>query len=96
MFSRVNIWQIYNIKKYQHPQIKWTRPGGLSSYSNAHKVTVKLFLTEFGTLMQHALTSPGLLVVLRYLNLHVDDTSCAHTRQFIDLITSFGLIQHIV
>ncbi len=65
-------------------------------YSSTHKITVKTFLNEFGILMERALTSPGHLVVLGDLNVHVDDPHCADGKQFIDLFTSFGLVQHIV
>ncbi|KAK6189688.1 hypothetical protein SNE40_001690 [Patella caerulea] len=65
-------------------------------YSKAHKITVKTFLCEFGSLMESAMTSAGRLIVAGDINIHVDDTNNTEGRQFIDLFTSLGLVQHVV
>ncbi|KAK6191161.1 hypothetical protein SNE40_002900 [Patella caerulea] len=65
-------------------------------YSKAHKITLKTFLCEFGSLMESAMTSAGRLIVAGDMNIHVDDTNNTEGRQFIDLFTSLGLVQHVV
>ncbi|KAK6191167.1 hypothetical protein SNE40_002906 [Patella caerulea] len=65
-------------------------------YSKSHKVTVKMFLSEFGSLMESAMTSAGRLIVTGDLNIHVDDMTNIDARQFTSLYTSLGLTQHVV
>ena len=64
-------------------------------YSKQHKYTFNCFLTEFGSLMESLITSPGYLLILGDFNIHVDNATCQEARQFIDLITSLGLTQHV-
>ena len=64
-------------------------------YSEQHRVTVKTFLSEFEALMEDIIISNGYLLILGDFNLHVDDIQCLEAQQFLDLITSLGLVQHV-
>ena len=57
--------------------------------------TFSKFLNEFSELLQIILLSPGRLFILGDFNLHVDNKDCRDACQFLDLINSLGLIQHL-
>ena len=53
------------------------------------------FITDFDNLLHELSTYPGKLVVLGDFNIHVDSPSSPTVRQFLDLIESHRLTQHI-
>ena len=65
-------------------------------YSTAHKFTVNQFLSEFRTLLESVILSPGHLIIAGDLNIHVDNSDDTDAVNFLDLISSLGLQQHVV
>lgn len=64
-------------------------------YSSKHKLTIAQFLTEFGRLLESVILSPGHLVIAGDINIHIDDPKCKDAANFLDLVTSLGLVQHV-
>ena len=65
-------------------------------YSDKHRITVPTFLSEFGGLMESMIVSSGHLLILGDFNIHMDNSECPEAQQFVDLISSLGLAQHVV
>ena len=53
------------------------------------------FLEEFGTYLSSVLTSPGHLLVMGDFNIHVDDPSDRFAQEFLTMISSLGMQQHV-
>ena len=65
-------------------------------YSEDHPVTVLTFCSEFANYMESILLSKEqLLIVGDIQNIHVNDASDADARNFLDLLESLGLLQHV-
>ena len=64
-------------------------------YSEDHPVTVLTFCSEFANYMESILLSKEQLLIVGDMNIHVDDASDADARNFLDLLESLGLQQHV-
>ena len=53
------------------------------------------FLNEFSGFLETILTAPGHLIITGDFNIHIDDIQDNNSQKFLDLITSFGLINHV-
>ena len=65
-------------------------------YSEDHPVTVLTFCSEFANYMESILLSKEQLLIVGVMNIHVDDASDADKRNFLDLLESPGLQQHVI
>ena len=54
-----------------------------------------LFLTEFGSLLEHYITTPGALMITGDFNLHLDNKSDPTCNNFLQLLESLNLRQHV-
>ena len=63
--------------------------------SEGHPVTVPTFCSEFANYMESILLSKEQLLVVGDMNIHVDDASDADACNFLDLLESLGLQQHV-
>ena len=64
-------------------------------YSEDHPVTVLTFCSEFANYMESILLSKEQLLIVGDMNIHVHDASDADARNFLDLLESLGLQQHV-
>ncbi|XP_070556651.1 uncharacterized protein [Ptychodera flava] len=64
--------------------------------SKKNSSTTNDFLTEFSTLLESAVPSPGYLVIADDFNFHLDDGNLPDTVKFTTLLHSMGLRQHIL
>ena len=53
------------------------------------------FLTEFSTYLETVLTTNSTLLLCGDFNIHVDNPKCSFARNFMDIISTSGLHQHI-
>ena len=63
--------------------------------SQKNKLTVNIFLEEFAEYLEHLIPLTGKLLILGDFNFHIDDPFDAHATRFINLMSSFGLKQHV-
>lgn len=63
--------------------------------STANGLTVTQFLSEFTVLLEHLALLPAELLILGDFNFHVDDTSDRNAVEFLSLLDTFNLSQHI-
>jgi hypothetical protein len=63
--------------------------------STKNKFTVAMFMDEFSAFISDILTAKENLLILGDFNFHVDDAACSKAKQFIKLIDSFCLDQHV-
>ena len=54
-----------------------------------------VFLSEFGSLLEHYITTPGALMITGDFNLHADNKSDPTCINFLQLLESFNLRQHV-
>ncbi len=54
-----------------------------------------MFFEEFSTLMSNRIEQPGDLLLCGDFNLHLDDHSDPNVEQFMQLLDSYDLIQHM-
>ena len=64
-------------------------------YSEAHPITPRVFLEEFGSYLETIILSPESLILTGDYNFHVDVEDDPDTRAFLDLLASMGLKQHV-
>jgi hypothetical protein len=64
--------------------------------STQNRLTVGMFFSDFADYLEELMLVPGDLLLLGDFNFHVDEPSDAATMQFNDLLSSFGLVQHVV
>ena len=62
--------------------------------SGNHKASDK-FLKEFAELLDVVITLPGKLIILGDFNYHVDDSSDCVAEQFLSMVASSNMIQHV-
>ena len=63
--------------------------------ASSNNGTVSKILDEFATFLQSVILYSGRLLCLGALNFHVENPNCSDARQFLDLIHSVGLVQHV-
>ena len=64
--------------------------------SRSNGFTVRQFINEFTTLLEVLTVSQGQLLILGDFNFHVDDLNDCCTKQFLNLLLSFNLVQHVL
>ena len=64
-------------------------------YSEDHKVPVGTFLTEFSDYLESVILSKEHLLITGDFNIHVDASTNTYSMNFLDLLESFGLEQHV-
>ena len=67
------------------------RPPTSSNYSSKNSV----FLDEFSSLLSVAATTPNEFLLTGDFNVHVDDPSNSHATDFLNLLSSVNLVQHV-
>ena len=67
------------------------RPPDSSSYSKPFST----FLSEFCSFLSSAATTPHEFLITGDFNIHVNDSSDGHALQFLTLLDSFNLVQHV-
>ena len=63
--------------------------------SSANKISTSLFMYEFSALLESYIIKTGSLLIAGDFNFHVDDTSDAVAANFLGLLESFDLRQHV-
>ena len=63
--------------------------------SSANNLSTSLFMNEFSSLLESYIMKTGLLLIVGDFNFHVDDTSDAVAANFLGLLESFDLRQHV-
>ena len=64
-------------------------------YSSQHPVTLNTFMDEFATYLEYIILVPEPLILTGDLNIHVNDTNDPNACEFLDLLVSMGLKQHV-
>ena len=64
-------------------------------YSSTNKCTDAMFLDDFAEFLEEVLVSYGKIVCMGNFNLHVNNTENPDAQVFLDMITAFGLENHI-
>ena len=63
--------------------------------SSVNNATTELFIDEFGTLLETYSIKPGALLIAGDFNFHMDNLSEVAAKNFLVLIESFNLHQHV-
>ena len=63
--------------------------------SSGNNLSTKLFMNEFSSLLESYITKSGSLVLAGHFNFHVDDTTDTAAANFLSLLESFDLQQHV-
>ena len=64
-------------------------------YSKNHRFTVKSFLRDFTTFVKKVVNLNGRVIILGDFNLHLEDEADSYVSQFNQLLTEYGLHQHV-
>ena len=64
-------------------------------YCAQHPVTLNTFMDEFATYLESIILVAVPLIVTGDLNIHVNDTNDPNASEFLDLLLSIGLKQHV-
>ena len=64
-------------------------------YSNLHPVSLKTFFDDFASYMESIILTPEPLIISDF-NIHVNNTNDSDACEFLDLLASLGLKQHVV
>ena len=57
--------------------------------------TFQDFLNEFSSFLEDIAIVKKNLIILGDFNIHIDESKSIHTQNFLNMITTFGLIQHV-
>ena len=64
-------------------------------YSNINRCTDAMFLDDFAELLEEVLVNYGKVVCMGGFNLHIDNMGESGCTSFLDMITAFGLENHV-
>ena len=64
-------------------------------YNETNKHTDAMFLDDLAEFLEVVLTSYSNIIIAGYFNFHVDDVANPDAQLFLDLLTAFGLQNHI-
>ena len=64
--------------------------------SKEHPAPASIFFQEFSAFVETTVLCPQVLLVSGEFNFHLDDSSDADARKFMELMDTFGLLQHII
>ena len=65
-------------------------------YSNLHPVSLKTFFDEFASYMESIILTPEPLIITGDFNIHVNKVNDSDACEFLDLLPSLGLKQHVI
>ena len=65
-------------------------------YSNLHPVSLKTFFDDFASYMESIILTPEPLIITGDFNIHVNNTNHSDACEFLDLLASLGLKQHVI
>ena len=65
-------------------------------YSNLHPVSPKTFFDDFASYMESIILTPEPLIITGDFNIHVNDTNDSDACEFLDLLASLCLKQHVI
>ena len=65
-------------------------------YSNLHPVSLKTFFDDFASYMESIILTPEPLIITGDFNIHVNNTNDSDACEFLDLLASLGLKQHVI
>ncbi|XP_068704868.1 uncharacterized protein [Montipora foliosa] len=65
-------------------------------YSNLHPVSLKTFFDEFASYMESIILTPEPLIITGDFNIHVNNVNDSDACEFLDLLASLGLKQHVI
>ena len=66
-------------------------------YRPPNNTSCALFFEEFSRLLEHVLSEPSAsLMIAGDLNFHMENSNNALTRQFIEILETFDLKQHVL
>ena len=65
-------------------------------YSNLHPVSLKTFFDDFALYMESIILAPEPLIITGDFNIHVNNTNDSDACEFLDLLASLGLKQHVI
>ncbi|ELT91248.1 hypothetical protein CAPTEDRAFT_214477 [Capitella teleta] len=57
--------------------------------------STQAFFDEFDDLLEHLVMNSGQLLIIGDFDIHIDNAECTNSRNFMDLIHSYGLDQHV-
>ena len=63
--------------------------------SSGNNLSTELFMNEFSSLLEYYITKTGSLIITGDFNFHVDDTTNTAAANFLSLLESFDLQQHV-
>ena len=64
-------------------------------YSEDHPVSVQSFFTEFEDYLESIVLSNEPICIMGDFNIHMDKSTCPDQHKLMDILNSFGLIQHV-
>jgi exonuclease III len=64
-------------------------------YSSNHPVTCSTFLNEFEEYLSQILTDYSDVIIVGDFNIHVNNKSCRDACKFLEILSSYGLVQHV-
>ena len=64
-------------------------------YSTSHPITNATFMHEFESYLDETVLVEEMLCITRHFNLHVDDPDDTYGCQFNNLLSSYGLVNHV-
>ena len=64
-------------------------------YLEAHPVPSSVFFEEFSTYLENTVMCPEILLITGDFNFHLDNTMDGDANKSIDLLETFGLLQHV-
>ena len=65
-------------------------------YSQGHAITSSTFFEEFSSFLEGIVMCPEILLIAGDLNFHLDDLADDDSMKFIEVLETFGLIQHVM
>ena len=65
-------------------------------YSNLHPVSLKTFFDEFASYMESIILTSEPLIITGGFNIHVNNVNDSDACEFLDLLASLGLKQHVI
>ena len=66
-----------------------------SPYSEDHPVSSQVFFDEFSSYLETIVMVPEVLMITGDFNFHIDSPTNPDIKKFMNLLDTFGLIQHV-
>ena len=93
----------HNYKSFECSSVTLKLPSSTFTVSNIYRrptsskysETLSVFLDEFQTFLSSAATTPHEIIITGDFNIHLDDPNDSSSQQFINLLASTNLTQHV-